>query len=364
MLGAGAVGGWLAAGLARAGHEVGVLARGATLAALRRDGLVLLEGERRQALPLRATDDPAALRGADFLLLGLNSPLTKCRCSVPNTACSADYAGCGPTSCGTECRIRFCQRAVKGHDLPGALPAIAALLGERTLVLTAQNGIPWWFFQGGFGGPASGLVLESVDPGGALARALPAERVVGAVVHAASRVEAPGVVRLVKADRLLLGSPLGAPGGGVAALVSAFRAGGVPAEAVPDIRAEIWAKLWGNSSMNPLSALCRADAAAMLDEPGVRGLVLAMMREMAEIGARIDLPLAADPEARIAVTRRLGAFRTSMLQDLEAGRPLEAGPLLGALVELAGHLGLPAPQLRGVHGLLRLLARGLPPPRG
>ena len=190
------------------------------------------------------------------------------------------------------------------------------------------------------------------------------ERVIGAVVHAASRVEAPGVVRLVKADRLPLGDPSRALGPRVPELAEAFRAGGVPAEAAPDIRAEIWAKLWGNSNMNPLSALCRADAAAMLDDPGVRGLVLAMMREMAEIGARIGLPLAADPEERIAVTRRLGAFRTSMLQDLEAGRPLETGPLLGGLVELAGQLGVAAPQLRGVHGLLRLLARSLPTPPG
>ncbi|MDI3307276.1 MAG: 2-dehydropantoate 2-reductase [Acetobacteraceae bacterium] len=317
VLGAGAVGGWLAAGLARAGHEVGILARGGSLVALRDHGLSVLEGERQEVFRLPATDDPAALRGADLLLLGL-----------------------------------------KSHDLPRALPLIEALLGPETLILPAQNGIPWWFLQG-FGGPAQGLTLESVDPGGALARALPAERVIGCVAHVASRVEAPGRIRLVKADRLLLGDPGGAPGPRVAALVEAFRAGGVPAEAVPDIRAEIWLKLWGNSNMNPLSALCRADAAQMLDDPGVRGLVVVMMREMAEIGARIGLPIAQEPEERIAVTRRLGAFRTSMLQDLEAGRSLETGPLLGGLVELADHLGLEAPQLRGVHGLVRLLARNL-----
>lgn len=350
VLGAGAVGGWLAAGLARAGHPVGILARGATLAALRDQGLMLLQDDRREAFRLPATDDPAALQGADLLLLGL-----------------------------------------KGHDLPAALPAIRALLGPRTRVCAVQNGLPWWFFEG-FGGPAAGLALDAVDPGGALARALPAARVVGGVAHVASRVEAPGTVRVVKADRLLLGSPAPpAPAPGIAApaeaasaaglgpappsaallpppmlpmaadIAAAFRAGGVPAEAVPDIRMEVWLKLWGNSNMNPLSALARADAAALLDEAGVRGLVLAMMREMAALGDRIGLPVAQDPEARIAVTRRLGAFRTSMLQDLEARRAMEVGPLLGALCELAGRIGQPAPILAGVHGLLRLLAGATPP---
>jgi 2-dehydropantoate 2-reductase len=315
VLGAGAIGGWLAAGLARAGHEVGVLARGASLAALREDGLVLHEGDRRESFRIAATDDPAALSGPDALVLGL-----------------------------------------KAQDLPGALPLIRALLGPETRVLPAVNGLPWWFLEG-FGGPAEGLALRSVDPGGALAAALPARRVVGAVVHAASRVEAPGRIRLVKADRLLLGDPAGT--GDAAALADVFRAGGVPAEAVPDIRAEVWSKLWGNSGMNPLSALARADLSQLLDDDGARGLVLAMMREMAELGERIGLSGLGEPEARIAVARRLGAFRTSMLQDLEAGRALELGPILGALVELAGHLGQPVPALAGVHGLTRLLAANL-----
>ncbi|WP_135469449.1 ketopantoate reductase family protein [Crenalkalicoccus roseus] len=313
VLGAGAVGGWLAAGLARAGLPVSVLARGATLAALRAEGLVLLRDGARETFRLPASDDPAALAGAEVVLLGL-----------------------------------------KGHDLPAALPLIRRLLGPQTVLLAVQNGLPWWFFQG-FGGPLRDTVLESVDPGGALARALPVARVLGGVAHVASLVEAPGVVRLVREDRMLLGDPGGGHGATLAALVAALRRGGVPAEAAANIRAEIWLKLWGNSNMNPLSALCRADSAAMLDEAGVRGLVVAMMREMAAIGERIGLPLPADPEARIAVTRRLGAFRTSMLQDLEAGRSLETGPLLGSLVEIAGRLGVPAPTLAGVHGLLRLL---------
>ena len=313
ILGAGAVGGWLAAGLARAGLPFGILARGASLAALRGQGLVFLQDEAREVFPVQASDDPAALAGADILLIGL-----------------------------------------KSHDLPAALPLIQRLRGEGTLVVPAQNGIPWWFFQG-FGGPAEGLVLRSVDPDGALAAAIPAERVLGAVAHVGATVVTPGTIRLAKQDRLLLGDPSGRHGGALADLAAALRAGGIPAEAVPDIRREVWLKLWGNSNMNPLSALCRADMQAMLDDPGVRGLVEAMMAEMAALGDRIGLPMGQDIPGRMAVTRRLGAFRTSMLQDLEAGRRLELGPLLGSLVELAGHLGQPAPTLAGVHGLTRLL---------
>lgn len=314
ILGAGAVGGWLAAGLARAGLPVGILARGASLAALRAQGLVFLQDGAREAFPVQASDDPEALAGPDILLLGL-----------------------------------------KSHDLPAALPLIQRLRGPGTLVVPAQNGIPWWFFQG-FGGPAEGLVLPSVDPGGALAAAIPAEHVLGAVAHVGASVVAPGSIRLMKQDRLLLGDPCGRHAGPLAALAEALRRGGIPAEAVPDIRREVWLKLWGNSNMNPLSALCRADMQAMLEDAGVRGLVETMMAEMAALGERIGLPMGQGIPARMAVTRRLGAFRTSMLQDLEAGRPLELGPLLGSLVELAAHLGQPAPTLAGVHGLTRLLA--------
>jgi 2-dehydropantoate 2-reductase len=314
LLGAGAVGGWLAAGLARGGAQVSVLARGATLAALRTHGLRYAEGDRAEAIPVAASDDPADLPPAEFLVLGL-----------------------------------------KGHDLPAALPLIRRALAPDTLVAAVQNGLPWWF-TAGFGGPVEGAVLESVDPGGALAAALPVGRVLGGVAHVGSLVEAPGQVRVMKADRMLFGDPTGAHGGALAGLVDTLVRGGVPALSVPDIRMEIWLKLWGNATMNPLSALSRADMLAMLDDPGVDGLIRAMMAEMAEIGARIGLAVSQDIEARLEVTRRLGAFRTSMLQDLEAGRRLELGPILGALVELAARTGVPAPTIRGVHGLARLLA--------
>ncbi len=316
VLGAGAIGGWLAAGFAAGGAEVSVLARGATLAALRDRGLVLRQGAEERVLPVLASDTPAALPPADLLLLGL-----------------------------------------KGHDLPGALGLIRALLAPGTRVLSAQNGVPWFFLQG-FGGPLAGRVLDSVDPGGALAALLPPDRVLAAVVHAAAMVEAPGTIRLVKADRLPVGDMAGADPALLGAVVATLRAGGVPAEASATIRDEIWRKLWGNSNMNPLSVLCRATLSDMLDEPGVRGLAEAMMAEMDALGQRIGLmPLGSIP-ARMEVTRRIGAFRTSMLQDLEAGRRLELGPILGALVEMAERLDHPAPVMRGVHGLVRLLERG------
>jgi 2-dehydropantoate 2-reductase len=315
VLGAGAIGGWLASGFAAGGAEVGVVARGASLAALRTHGLRLRDGTAERAFAVRAEADPADLPPADLLLLGL-----------------------------------------KGHDLPGALPLVRALAGPGTRVLSAQNGVPWFFLQG-FGGPLAGTALDSVDPGGALAAALPAGRVLAAVVHAAATVEAPGVIRLAKADRL----PVGDIGGGNAPLldrvVGTLRAGGIPAEPSPAIRQEIWRKLWGNSNMNPLSALCRATLSDMLDEPGVRGLAEAMMAEMDALGQRIGLDPLGPIAARMEVTRRLGAFRTSMLQDLEAGRRLELGPILGALVEMAERLGDPAPTMRGVHGLVALLER-------
>jgi 2-dehydropantoate 2-reductase len=309
VLGVGAIGGLLAAGFAAGGAEVALLARGATLAALRRDGLVLRDrdGERRFALP--AAEDPAALPVPDLLVL-----------------------------------------ALKGQDLPAALPLVRRVLRPGMAVLSAQNGVPWFFLQG-LDGPLRDVALDSVDPGGALAAALPAAQVLAMVVHAGALVEAPGVIRLAKADRL----PIGGPAAMRDAAVAILRAGGLPAEPSEAIRQEIWAKLWGNSNMNPLSVLCRGTLSDMVEDPGIRGLVEAMMREMDAIGQRIGLPSLGDIEARMAVTRRLGAFRTSMLQDWDAGRRLELGPILGALVEMAERLDHPAPVMRGVHGLVRML---------
>lgn len=319
VIGAGAIGGWLTSGFMEAGATATVLARGATLEALRTSGLCLDDGASRRRYEVAATDDPADLRDADVLLLGL-----------------------------------------KAHDLPRLAPLIEAALGPRTTVVAAINGLPWWYFEA-FGGPAQGLHLDAVDPGGVLARLMPADRVVGAVIHAASVAEAPGRIRLVAANSVLLGD---AAGGGLApGIARHLAAGGIPASATDAIHRAVWSKLWGNSNMNPLSALCRADLSTMLDDDGVRGLAVTMMREMSAVGARIGLTGFDDVDARIATTRKLGTFRTSMLQDVDAGRALELDPILGAVVELARKLDVPTPVMDGVHGLARLLDQNLGGPR-
>lgn len=313
VIGAGAIGGWLTAGFVKGGAQATVLARGASLAALRGGALTLETDRGVERIAVRATDEPEDLRGADVLLLG-----------------------------------------VKAHDLPALAPTIARLMTPELLVMPAVNGLPFWFFEG-FGGPAEGMTMESVDPGGALAALMPAARIVANVVHAASRVAAPGHIRLVKADRLWLGGT--APG--IQGIADCLVAGGIPAQCTPDIHREVWAKLWGNSNMNPVSALARADAAQLLDDAGARGLITAMMREMSQLGDLIGLHGFDDIAGRLATTRKLGAFRTSMLQDVEAGRAIELGPILGALVELASRLHQPVPVMEGIHGLARLLDRNL-----
>jgi 2-dehydropantoate 2-reductase len=323
IVGCGAIGGWLAAGLAAAGCRVSVLARGATLAALQRDGLQLRGAGAPQRHALPASDAAEALGPQDHVVV-----------------------------------------AVKAQSLPLVAPAIRPLLGPETTVVTAMNGLPWWFFQGS-GGALDGFVPRAVDPEGAIARVIGPGRVIGAVVHASARVAAPAVVELVKADRLLLGAPPGGADARAAALAAAFREGGIPAAETADIRGEIWSKLWGNASLNPVSVLTSATTGRMLDDPEVRETCLALMREMAALGERAGLRLPSGAEERIAVTRRLGDFRTSMLQDFEAGRPLELEPILGVLAEMAQRLALPVPTVRLVLGLVRLRsasARDAAPP--
>jgi 2-dehydropantoate 2-reductase len=310
VVGAGAIGGWVASLLASQGWDVRLLARGETLAAIRARGL-RVDGTR---FDLPASDNPAELGPADYLVL-----------------------------------------AVKGHDLPALEASLKPLTGAPTAVVSMMNGVPWWFFEG-LVGPLENAVLERVDPGGGLKRRLPVEQVIGAVVHASAHTPEPGVVRLVKADRLTFGTPEGGDTDPrIAPLWAACNAAGVATQVSPDIRREIWAKLWGNMSLNPLSALTRALTGPLLDDPETRGVCLQMMGEMAALGLTLGLDLGMTAAARMEVTRKLGSFKTSMLQDLEAGRRLELDPLLGVLVEIADRLSRPAPYLRAVYGLARQL---------
>jgi len=290
-----------------------MLARGPTLAALKSDGLIVERGgETRHSRP----------RAGSALELGIH-----------------DYL----------------FLTVKAQVLPDLAPSLSALVGSSTVVISGTNGIPWWFFHD-FGGILANQVLHSVDPDQSQDRAFPRQRVLGSVVHASARILAPGHAQVVAAERMLLGEPGGEITSRLEALVTGLRAGGINAELSRRIRHEVWAKLWGNMNMNPLSALTRSGTARMLGCPEIRELCVRMMEEMQVCGNMLDLQMNMTPAERIAVTQRLGDFRPSMLADLLAGRPLELAPQLGAVVEIAQRLGVPAPFMRSVLGLTRLIS--------
>jgi len=324
IVGAGAIGGWFAGHL---GHKLGdevqlsALARGATLAALRQHGglrLDTIDGQ-RLVVPIRASDRPEELGPQDLVVV-----------------------------------------AVKGPALAAVAPAVRALLGPETRVLVAMNGVPWWFFEG-LGGPLDGQRLESVDPGGVVAALIPAERVIGSVVHASCTTPEPGLVKHVMGMGLILGDPAGGRPAHVEQLAALLQRAGFNATVSERIQRDIWFKLWGNMTMNPISALTGATADRILDDELVRGFVTDVMQEAAAIGARIGCAVDQTPEQRHEVTRKLGAFKTSMLQDAEAGRPLELDALVASVREIAQKLGLATPFTDAMLGLTRLMAqtRGL-----
>jgi 2-dehydropantoate 2-reductase len=319
VIGAGAVGGWLAGVLARGGAEVALLARGAALAAIRADGLTLIEGDRRTAFALPASDRAAELPQPDAVVLAVK------------TYGFADAAA-------------------------AAAPALRHGSREGPLLVTAMNGLPWWFLDG-LAGPLEGARLDSIDPGGRAAALLAGARPVAAVVHASTRVEAPGVVRVVGTDRLILGEPDGGTSPPTAELARLATAGGIACTVTPDIRTEIWSKLWGNASMNPVSAIVRRSAHGLFGDPRLTELLATLMQELARVGDRLGLTLPMTVEERLAVAARLGDFRTSMLNDAEAGRPLEVDGLLGVVVELAEKLSEPVPASRAVYALARAIGQ-------
>lgn len=316
VIGAGAVGGWLAATLAKGGAEVALVARGATLDKIRRDGLTLLDGDRRETHRLAAAENAQDLRKPDAVVL-----------------------------------------AVKTNSFADAVTSAAPALASGPLLVTAMNGLPWWFVDG-VEGPLKGQRLDSVDPGGRAAAMLGNVRPIAAVVHASARAEAPGIIRVAAVDKLILGQPDGTTSREMADLSELFKAGGAESKLTSDIRVEIWAKLWGNMNMNPVSALTRLTANGIFGEPRLFDLVREMMTEFVRVGRRLGILLPMSVEERLVVTRRLGDFRTSMLNDAEAGRSLEVEGLLGVVVELAEKLGEPVPASRTVYALARGLNRG------
>ena len=316
IYGAGAVGGMIAAWLARAGHEVSLVARGAALEAIRRDGLRVRSratGE-VQVARLRAESDPAKLGAQDCVIV-----------------------------------------AVKGHSLPEVAAGIAPLLGADTAIVTAMNGVPWWFFDRlEFGGGK--LRLASLDPGGRLSRVMPTERIVGCVVHLAASTPEPGLVSHNMGNKLIVGEPGGANGARTERIAEALAGAGFEIVRSAFIEKDFWVKLLGNVSFNPVSALTLATADRLIEDAYVTDYMIAIMREVLEIGRRVGVDADIDPQARIDMARVLGPFKTSMLQDLEAGKPLEVDGLLAGTLEIARHAGVAAPFTESLMGLIRARA--------
>jgi 2-dehydropantoate 2-reductase len=317
VLGAGAIGAYVGAALARGGTDVHLIARGKNLEAMRRNGVRVLSDRGDFEAHPPATDDPSEVGPVDFVFLGLKA----------NSYASA-----------------------------GAL--LEPLMDENTAVIAAQNGIPWWYFHG-VEGPYAGRRIESVDPGGAVSGVIAPDRAIGCVVYAGTELEAPGVVRHLEGTRFTIGEPNRTLSERCRVFSEAMIAGGLKCPVELDVRDEIWVKLMGNVAFNPLSALTRSTMAQICRHEDARRLVASMMGETLEIAEAVDAHPQISIEKRLAGAERVGEHKTSTLQDLEAGKPLELAAIIGAVVELADLTGVEAPALRAVEAASSLLARTL-----
>ncbi|HYH28874.1 MAG TPA: 2-dehydropantoate 2-reductase [Pseudonocardia sp.] len=313
VLGAGAIGAYVGASLSRAGADVHLVARGPHLAALREHGVRVLSPRGDFEAHPNATDDPSEIGPVDHVFLGFKANA---------------YAAAGPM--------------------------IAPLLHENTSIIAAQNGIPWWYFHR-LPGAYEGYRIESVDPGGAVTAALPLERAVGCVVYAATEIESPGVVRHLEGTRFSIGEPDMSVSARCTEFADAMVAGGLKCPVEPDLRCDIWIKLMGNIAFNPLSALTRATMAGICRHAGTRALVAQMMEETLEVAHRLGCHPEISVEKRLAGAERTGEHKTSTLQDLERGRPMELDVLLTAVVELADLTGAEVPTLRAITAVADLL---------
>jgi len=314
IYGVGAIGGLIAARLALAGLTVAGIARGAQLDAIRRDGLMLLADGGTHRAPIRCVETPTEAGPQDVVIL-----------------------------------------AMKSHQLPAIAAGIAPLLGPDTIVVTATNGLPWWYFHG-LDLPDT-VPLACVDPGGALWRHIGPERAVGAVVFPAAHVVRPGVVAHVFGTRISLGEPDGTATERVRALSAAFETAGFTETACADIRADLWTKLIANAAYNPVNILTGGTLGELLDDPGTHGAFERLMHECMAVAQAHGVSPLMPPTEILARTRDYGAHKTSMLQDMEAGRTVELDPIVGAVHELAGRLGVETPALELVLSLARQRAR-------
>ena len=306
IVGAGATGGFLGAHLARAGAEVILIARGSHLAAMRERGVTVRSGGEEFTAHPDCTDDLSSIGRAEVVILTL-----------------------------------------KAHSIPGLAPAIGAALAPGASVVSAQNGIPWWYFPDRH--------LETVDPGGVIASNIPYDSVVGCIVYPATRIIEPGLVEHVEGNRFTLGEPDGSRSERVQAIAAALVGAGLKAPIQTRIRNEIWLKLLGNATLNPISALTRATLQQIVTSAATHDLVRTLMEEVDAVARALDVEVPLTIEKRMEGAAASGGHRTSMLQDLEAGRPLEVEALIGAVVELADGAGVAVPSLRTVYGLTKLL---------
>ena len=319
IIGVGAIGGYVGTRLALAGEDVTFIARGASLEALRTRGLRLVQADGTEELVprVKATDSYAEAGAQDIVVL-----------------------------------------AMKAHQVEAVTGDVPKLFGPQTIVIPMQNGIPYWYFYG-HSGAFAGMRVKSVDPSGEIYDKIPCDRVIGCVVYPAAELVSPGVIRHVEGNRFPLGEPDGTTSKRVTEVAHCFVQAGLQAPILSDIRSEIWVKLWGNLSFNPISALSRATLAGICQYPPSRAIAAAMMSEAQNVASQLGVKFRVSLDKRIAGAEKVGHHKTSMLQDVEAARTLEIDALLGSVVELARHTNTPTPHIDTVYALTKLLAKTL-----
>jgi 2-dehydropantoate 2-reductase len=315
IAGAGAIGAYIGARLTRAGFEVTLFARGPHLKAMQERGVQVKSGDGDFEVHPRIAASLGEAGRADVVLLG-----------------------------------------VKAHSLPQLVPHLKPVLGPETIVVSTQNGIPWWYFQN-FGGEWSGLRIERIDPGGEISQAVEAWRVVGSIVYFSTEIIAPGVIRHTEGNRISLGEPDGSRSERCRRIAEALVASGLRCPITTHLREEIWVKLLGNTSLNPVSALTRATVVQMLRDAGVADVVRHIMQEVEAVSKKLGMELPVSIDQRMAGAEKVGEHKTSMLQDLEAGRPMEVEALVGSVVELGEKLGVAMPRTRTVYNCVKLLGQ-------
>lgn len=315
VLGAGAIGGYVGAALARGGADVTLIARGAHLAAMASNGVRVLSPRGDFTAHPPVTDDLAAVAGADVVFV-----------------------------------------ALKAYSLPGIAPRLGPLLAQDAAVIWAQNGVPWWYCQS-LPDPAGSLTLNSVDPGGVISASIAPRHNVGVVVYCATEIIEPGVIRHTEGTRFSLGEPDGSKSARCAQISAAFTAGGLKAPVDASLRDQIWLKLVGNVAFNPVTALTRATLRELGTLPEMRDLLIAIFAECAAVAGELGIRFPVTLERRLEAGLAVGDHKTSMLQDLEAGKPLELDCMTGAVAELAAQLNVPVPHIQTIHACAKLLAR-------